>query len=416
MPILLARRFWRALMLTTTVTAQEAPNGTDDDKHRHPVRASARRRWPRPGRPKATKRATNSTTKAIVAFRLILVNHPELIRVRLELVANAFSSRGRTGWCGDTSSSVLAGDGAAAGGGQHPRWFLNVMQARKRWTGYFGDRPSRLTAYLNAASESEIIYIDTVFGRWLPFQREGDFGAQSGFGVSVWGGGEYQQPLSERLRLLGRCRPGGDRSRVSGRNDFDQTFLAAHVGPRWLSGSEDTRSAFAGQPRSARWLWLGHPYADEFGARLELDRRLTPGIWARGTAESVMPPNAIMLGSAGFSRWSGGGFHRHLCVDAGKAGTARAHYGGLRARPCGVGALNATCRAGCGWEPRSPCRWASPWAPAPQMRRTYYDGSGRVELTRFRGYLILLGGGIHHATNTSRRYCRLSASAVRWWS
>ncbi len=26
----------------------------------------------------------------------------------------------------------------------------------------------------------------------------------------------------------------------------------------------------------------------------------------------------------------------------------------------------------------------------------------RVELTRFRGYLILLGGGIHDATNTSR--------------
>ena len=26
----------------------------------------------------------------------------------------------------------------------------------------------------------------------------------------------------------------------------------------------------------------------------------------------------------------------------------------------------------------------------------------KVELTRFRGYLILLGGGIHHATNTSR--------------
>ena len=25
-----------------------------------------------------------------------------------------------------------------------------------------------------------------------------------------------------------------------------------------------------------------------------------------------------------------------------------------------------------------------------------------MELTRFRGYLILLGGGIHHATNTSR--------------
>ena len=31
--------------------------------------------------------------------------------------------------------------------------------------------------------------------------------------------------------------------------------------------------------------WLGsHPYADEFGARLELDRRLGPTVWARGTA------------------------------------------------------------------------------------------------------------------------------------
>ena len=37
--------------------------------------------------------------------------------------------------------------------------------------------------------------------------------------------------------------------------------------------------------------------------------------------------------------------------------------------------------------------------------RVEESGSGlgeRVELTRFRGYLILLGGGIHHATNTSR--------------
>ena len=41
---------------------------------------------------------------------------------------------------------------------------------------------------LNTASESEIIYIDTAFGR-LPFTRQGDFGAESGFGLSVWGGG-----------------------------------------------------------------------------------------------------------------------------------------------------------------------------------------------------------------------------------
>ena len=89
--------------------------------------------------------------------------------------------------------------GAAAGRRSTFIPFLNIMRARKRWTGYFGGAIAP-DSNLNAASESEIIYIDTVFGR-LPFQREGDFGAQSGFGVSVWGGGEYQQPLSERLRL-----------------------------------------------------------------------------------------------------------------------------------------------------------------------------------------------------------------------
>ena len=38
--------------------------------------------------------------------------------------------------------------------------------------------------------------------------------------------------------------------------------------------------------------------------------------------------------------------------------------------------------------------------------KTRYSPSGVIaidmELTRFRGYLILWGGGIHHATNTSR--------------
>ena len=112
--------------------------------------------------------------------------------------------------------------------------FLNVMQARRRLTGYFGLAVAP-DSNLNAASESEIIYIDTVFGR-LPFTREGDVGAESGFGLSVWGGGEYQHPVSERLRL----RVGSDVAvREYPGGDFDQHFLAAHVGPRWLAGPED---------------------------------------------------------------------------------------------------------------------------------------------------------------------------------
>ena len=152
------------------------------------------------------------------------------------------------------------------------------MQARKRWSGYFGAAIAP-DSNLNAASESEIVYIDTAFGR-LPFTRDGDIGAESGLGISVWGGGEYRrrQPGHERLTLrLGadttlREYPGGD---------FDQFFLASYAGPLWRLGPRTELSVLG----TAQRQWLGsQAYADEFGGRLELDHQLTPGIWARGTA------------------------------------------------------------------------------------------------------------------------------------
>ena len=213
-------------------------------------------------------------SRAIAAFRRILVSRPELIRVRLEL-ARVFFLKGQDGLARRHFELVLAG-GVPPAVAVNIRRFLTVMQARKRFTGYFGAAFAP-DSNLNAASESEIIYIDTVFGR-LPFQREGDFGARSGLGVSVWGGGEYQQPLSERLRL----RVGADVAvREYPGSDFDQTFLATHAGPRWLA-SPITEISLLG---TAQRQWLGGlPYVDETGLRLELDRRLTARLWARGTA------------------------------------------------------------------------------------------------------------------------------------
>ena len=212
--------------------------------------------------------------RAIAAFRLILVNRPELIRVRLEL-ARAFFLNGQDGLARRHFELVLAG-GVPPVVAANVRRFLNVMQTRKRFTGYFGAAVAP-DSNLNAASESEIIYIDTAFGR-LPFTREGDFGARSGLGLSVWGGGEYQHPLGERLRL----RVGADLAqREYGGGDFDQLFLAAHTGPRWIASPRTEISLLA----TAQRQWLGgHPYTDESGVRLELDRRLTARLWARGTA------------------------------------------------------------------------------------------------------------------------------------
>ena len=242
---------WVAALFRTGMTALDAAGRADSDTARHEL-----------------------YDEAIEAFRAILVNRPDLVRVRLEL-ARAFFLKGQDGLARRHFEAVLAG-GVPPPVAVNIQGFLNVMQSRKRLTGYFGMAVAP-DSNLNAGSESEIIYIDTVFGR-LPFTREGDIGAESGFGLSVWGGGEYQRPVSERLRL----RVGSDVAvREYPGGDFDQHLLAAHAGPRWLAGPRTEVSLLA----TAQRQWLGSaPYADEFGARLELDRRLGPTVWARGTA------------------------------------------------------------------------------------------------------------------------------------
>ena len=57
--------------------------------------------------------------KAIAAFRLVLVNRPELIRVRLEL-ARTFFLKGQDGLGAAALRAGAGRRGAAAGGRQHP--------------------------------------------------------------------------------------------------------------------------------------------------------------------------------------------------------------------------------------------------------------------------------------------------------
>ena len=304
--------------------------------------------------------------RAIAAFRRILVDRPDLVRVRLEL-ARVFFLNGQDGLARRHFEAVLAG-GVPPPVAANIRQFLNAMQARKNVTGYFGAAIAP-DSNLNAASESEIIYIDTVFGR-LPFQREGDFGAESGLGLSVWGGGEvqYRDPFNERLRL----RVGADTAiREYPGGDFDQTFLAAHAGPRWLAGPITELSLLG----TAQRQWLGgEPYADEFGVRLELDRRLTARLWARGTAsvrnrdhrhgflDGPLTDFTLTLAwtPAPVLRvhWTVGYAHDHAASEHWRNLSRWVRVGTSLALPLGftVGA-------------------------SAQMRRTHYDGSGQAHLT-----------------------------------
>jgi len=199
--------------------------------------------------------------EAIASFHRILVARPELVRVRLEL-ARAFYLKGDDGLSRQHFERVLAEN-------PHPavaaniRRFLAAIRERRRWNGYFGAALAP-DSNINTSSDEEIIHI---YG--LQFDVDEDAGSQSGVGVVLWGGGEYEHPLSGNVRL----RAGGNVSRTEYEGqDFDQMFLAAHGGPRWLVSDGTEISLLA----SARRQWSsGEPESHDVGVRFEAAHRLS---------------------------------------------------------------------------------------------------------------------------------------------
>ena len=211
--------------------------------------------------------------EAVAALHAILVDRPDLVRVRLEL-ARAFFLKEEDGLSRRHFEQVLAGDPPPAVAANIRR-FLSVMRARRRWSAYAGAAIAP-NSNINGASDEEIVYIDTAFGR-LPFRRSAESRAQSGVGLSVWGGGEYQYPLGERVRL----RVGADVARNEYRGSrFDRTFMGVHMGPRWLVAPGAEVSVLGVAHR--QWV-AGRPDNDALGARVEARRGLTPRLGVNGS-------------------------------------------------------------------------------------------------------------------------------------
>ena len=222
--------------------------------------------------------------EAIAAFRAVLVDRPELVRVRLEL-ARAFFLKEEDRLARRHFEQVLAGRPPLPVVANIVR-FLRIMRARRRWDARFGMAVAP-DSNLNAASGERTIFLDTPFGR-LPFTRQGDIAPKSGLGVSLWGGGEYQYPLRTPGSGSGagrwRLRSGADASiREYKGGTFDRHFLSAHIGPRQLIDARTEASLLATVDR--QWT-AGAPETDRFGLRLEGEHRLTPrlALFARASA------------------------------------------------------------------------------------------------------------------------------------
>ena len=214
--------------------------------------------------------------EAIAAFRAILVDRPELVRVRLEL-GRAFFLKQEDTLARRHFEQVLAGDVPPAVAANIQR-FLRIMRARRRWEAWFGAAIAP-DSNLNAASGERTVFLDTQFGR-LPFTLDDPATPESGLGLSVWSGGEYQYPLAPRWRL--RSGANANIREYKGR-DFDRYFLSAHLGPRRLIDARTEASLLATVDR--QWT-AGVPETDRFGLRLEAEHRLTPrlAMFARANA------------------------------------------------------------------------------------------------------------------------------------
>ena len=197
--------------------------------------------------------------EAVGAFRFLLVDRPGLVRVRLEL-ARAFVLKREDSLAREHFERVLAGKPDPAVAANVHR-FLGAIRARKRWSLHAGAALAPDTN-IGRGSDERTIYLGGE-----RFRRDEDSLLHSGVGLSVWAGGEYQHPMSRRLKL----RIGGSISQRDYKGaEFDRTFVSGHAGPRWLLDAKTEISLLA----SARRLWRGGVRDfDESGIRIEAPRR-----------------------------------------------------------------------------------------------------------------------------------------------
>ena len=224
--------------------------------------------------PKAERK--DYLNEAIDAFHRILVLRPELVRVRLEL-ARAFYVKGDDRLSRKEFERVLAED-LPPPVVANIRTFLTSIRQRRRWSGYFGMALAPDTNITGSATDDTVYIADPFFGSGQLLPADYDPDLRSGLGLRVWGGGEYEHPLSPRVRL--RAGGGVSRTEYEGR-EFDSTSLFAHGGPRWLASGRTDMSLLA----SARRSWRGsEPQYGDLGARFELSHFLSRRVLVRTQA------------------------------------------------------------------------------------------------------------------------------------
>lgn len=260
--------------------------------------------------------------KAAEQYRIILVDHPELTRVRLELARALFELKD------DVTAEyhfrlAMAAPEVPEALIDNVSRYLAAIRTRKNYS-FFLDIGIAPDTNLNAApAQSQV----ALFG--IPFQLSEEARQKSGVGIVASVNGEYLIPLGTAND--DRWRAGGSlyRTEYAG-GAFDDMQLRAQTGPqfRFPLGDVSLLGVYA-----QRWF-ANDPYNRGYGGRIEAGYSLTPqlrldgfleGLSVRYDTQTFLDGAAIT--SALFTTW-GLDQQSYLRFIAG-AGTERTRFPGF---------------------------------------------------------------------------------------
>ncbi|AIT81968.1 hypothetical protein JI59_20645 (plasmid) [Novosphingobium pentaromativorans US6-1] len=199
--------------------------------------------------------------EAINRFRVILIDHPDAVRVRLELARAFFMDKDyanadrqfRLTRAGKLPRDVLANIDA----------YLFAIRQSKEWS-YSVNLSLAPDTNINAGPTAREV---TLYG--LPFELSDDARHRSGIGLAADLSVEWAPRIARNARL--RMGFNGQRREYSG-SRFDDMTLGTYIGPRFVSRKWDISLLGTG---FQRW-YAGSPYARSAGTRVDATHYLSP--------------------------------------------------------------------------------------------------------------------------------------------
>ncbi len=197
---------------------------------------------------------------AIKYYEAILAQHPEAVRVRLEL-ARSLLMDGKYDRAQRHFELVLAGDIPKNVAANINR-FLDQIRAQRTWR-FRANAAIAPDTNINNATDSQTV---DIFG--LPFSLGEDARRNSGIGIFTSGGVEYRPKLSDTTRLLTNLQI--QRTEYRG-GDFDDMIVSGNLGPEMNYGRVVLGVSGVGFRR-----WYGNRgYNSGVGAQFNISGRVT---------------------------------------------------------------------------------------------------------------------------------------------